>query len=68
LASHVGEEHRLRVFENRVLDIKRGEVAGDWRKLYEELHDVYCSPNVAGFKSRSMWAGQVAHMGKTRST
>jgi hypothetical protein len=32
------EEHRLRVFENRVLSRifgpKRDEVTGDWRKLY----------------------------------
>jgi hypothetical protein len=31
------EEHRLRVFENRVLRIfgpKRDEVTGDWRKLH----------------------------------
>jgi hypothetical protein len=38
------EEHRLRVFENRVLRIfgpKRNEVTGDWRKLHnEELHIV----------------------------
>jgi hypothetical protein len=38
------EEHRLRVFENRVLGIfgpKRGEVTGGWRKLHnEELHDL----------------------------
>jgi hypothetical protein len=37
------EEHRLRVFENRVLKIifgpKRDEVMGEWRKLHsEELH------------------------------
>jgi hypothetical protein len=36
-------EHRLRVFENRVLRIifgpKRDEVTGEWRKLHnEELH------------------------------
>jgi hypothetical protein len=33
------EEHRLRVFENRVLRIfgpKRNEVAGGWRKLHNE--------------------------------
>jgi hypothetical protein len=34
------EEHRLRVFENRVLRRifrpKRGEVTGDWRKLHNE--------------------------------
>jgi hypothetical protein len=38
------EEHRLRVFENRVLrrifDPMRNEVMGDWRKLHnEELHN-----------------------------
>jgi hypothetical protein len=37
------KEHRLRVFENRVLrrifGTKRDEVTGDWRKLHnEELH------------------------------
>jgi uncharacterized membrane protein len=34
------EEHRLRVFENRVLrrifGPKRNEVTGDWRKLHNE--------------------------------
>jgi hypothetical protein len=39
------EEHRLRVFENRVLrrifGPKRDEVTGEWRKLHnEELHDL----------------------------
>jgi hypothetical protein len=40
------EEHRLRVFENRVLKRifgpKRDEVTGEWRKLHnEELRDLY---------------------------
>jgi hypothetical protein len=40
------EEHRLGVFENRVLrrifGPKRDEVTGEWRKLHnEELHDLY---------------------------
>jgi hypothetical protein len=40
------EEHRLRVFENRVLrrifGPKRDEVTGDWRNLHnEELHNSY---------------------------
>jgi hypothetical protein len=40
------EEHRLRVFENRVLrrifGPKRDEVTGKWRRLHnEELNDLY---------------------------
>jgi hypothetical protein len=47
------EEHRLRVFENRVLrrifGPKRDEVTGEWRKLHnEELHILYSSPNIIG--------------------
>jgi hypothetical protein len=45
------EEHRLRVFENRVLrrifGPKRDEVMGEWRKLHnEELHNLYSSPDI----------------------
>jgi hypothetical protein len=45
------EEHRLRVFENRVLrrifEQKMDEVTGEWRKLYNEgLHILYSSPNI----------------------
>jgi hypothetical protein len=44
------EEHRLRVFENRVLKsfgLKRDEVTGEWRKLHnEELCDLYSSPSI----------------------
>ena len=43
------EEHRLRVFENRVLrrifGPKRDGVTGEWRKLHnEELNDLYPNP------------------------
>jgi hypothetical protein len=50
LESIFGEEHKLRVFENRVLRIfgpKRDGVTGGWRKLYnEELHNLYSSPSI----------------------
>jgi hypothetical protein len=54
------EEHRLRVFENRVLrrifGPKRAEVTGEWRKLNnEKLRDLYSSPNIIRIiKSRRM--------------
>jgi hypothetical protein len=66
------DEHRLRVFENRVLRIfgpKSDEATGDWRKLYnEELHNLYSSPIIIRMiKSRRMkWAGHVARMGEAR--
>jgi hypothetical protein len=57
------------VFENRVLrrifGLRRDEVTGDWRKLYnEELHNLYSSPNIIRkIKSRRMRrAGDVAQM------
>jgi hypothetical protein len=45
------EEHRFRVFENRVLrrifGPKRDEVRRGWRKLHnEELHGLYSSPSI----------------------
>jgi hypothetical protein len=54
------EEHRLRVFETRVLrrifGPKRNEVTGIWRKLHnEELHRLYSSPCIIRIiKSRWM--------------
>jgi hypothetical protein len=63
------EEHRLRVFENRVLrrifGPKRNEVTGEWRKLHNEvLYDLYSSPNsVLVIKlRRRRWAGHVARI------
>jgi hypothetical protein len=43
------EEHRLRVFENRVLRIfgPKREEDGSWRELHnDELHSLYSSPNI----------------------
>jgi hypothetical protein len=67
------EEHRLRVFENRVLrrtfGPKRDEVTGEWRQLHnEELHNLYSSPDIIRqVKSRRMrWAEHVARMGEER--
>jgi hypothetical protein len=68
------EEHRLGVFENRMLrrifGPKRDEVTGEWRKLHnEELHDLYSSPSIITImKARRMrWTGHVARMGEKRN-
>ncbi|KAJ4450726.1 hypothetical protein ANN_02156 [Periplaneta americana] len=68
------EEHRLRVFENKVLrkifGAKRDEVTGEWRKLHNtELHALYSSPDIIRkIKSRRLrWAGHVACMGESRN-
>jgi hypothetical protein len=64
------EEHRLRVFEKRVLRRIFGpkrEEDGSWRKLHnDELHSLYSSPNIFRvIKSRRMrWAGHVARTGE----
>jgi hypothetical protein len=68
----LGEEHRLRVFENRVLGKTFGpkrEEDESWSKLHnDELHSLYSSPNIVRvIKSRRMrWAGQVARMREGR--
>jgi hypothetical protein len=61
------EEHRLRVFEKRVLKIfgPKREENGSWRKFHnDELHSLYSSPNIVSvIKSRRMrWAGHMACM------
>jgi hypothetical protein len=59
------EEHRLWVFENRVL---RDEVTGEWRKLHnEKLCDFYSSPSIIRIsKLRMRWVGHIALMGEKR--
>jgi hypothetical protein len=67
------KEHRLRVFENRVLrtiiGTKWDKVIGEWRRLHkEELDALYCIPNIIWvIKSRRMrWAQHVACIGDGR--
>jgi hypothetical protein len=59
------EEHRLRVFENRVLrrifGPKRDEVTGGWRKHHnEELNNLYSCIIIKPRRTR--WAGGVVRM------
>ena len=59
----LSEEHRLRVFDNRMLRKIFGPKR-DWRRLHiEELYYPYSSPNITCVvKYRRMrWAGHVAH-------
>jgi hypothetical protein len=70
----IREEHKLRVFQNRVLrrifGPKRVRVTGGWRKLHnEELHNLYSSPSIIRIiKSRRIrWAGHVARMREKRN-
>jgi hypothetical protein len=69
------EEHRLRVFEDRVLRTifrrRIGEVPGGWRELHnEEPHNLcFLRSIIRMINSRRMrWAGHLARMGKKRNT
>jgi hypothetical protein len=67
------EEHRLRVFENRVwrkIFGPKREEDGSWRKLHnDELHSLYSSPNIVRvIKSRMLkWVRHVARMEEGRA-
>jgi hypothetical protein len=67
-----GEEHRLRVFENRVLRKIFGpkrEEDRSRRKLHnDELHSLYASPNIFRVirSKRMRWVGHVARIGDGR--
>jgi hypothetical protein len=60
------EEHRLRIFENRVLrrifGPQRDEVTGKWGKLHKEELRI-----IRVIKSRRMrWTGHIARMGEEK--
>jgi hypothetical protein len=67
------EEHRLRIFANRlprkIFGPRRDEVTGRWWRLHnEELYEMYFLPNnIRVTKSRRVkWTGDIAHMGNRR--
>jgi hypothetical protein len=56
------------VFENRklrrIFGLKRDDVIGGWRKLHEELQNLYSLPSIIiAIKSRMRLARHVARMG-----
>jgi hypothetical protein len=58
------------MFENRrIIEPKRDEVTGGWRKLHnEELHSLYSSPSIIRMiKSRIRWEGHLARMGRSNA-
>jgi hypothetical protein len=62
-------EGRLRVFEKRelrrIFGPKGDKLTGKWRKPHnEELHDLYCSPNIVRvIKSIRMMGGECSLYG-----
>jgi hypothetical protein len=65
------EEHRLRVYENRVLSRifgpEKDEVTGEWRNLYnKELRNMYSSPSITRIikSMRLRWVGHEAQVGR----
>jgi hypothetical protein len=67
------EEHKLRVFENRILRRIFGpkrDANAEWRRLHnEKLHTLYRPPYIVRvIKSRRLrWAGHVSRIEKDRS-
>jgi hypothetical protein len=61
-----------RIFPNRVLrrifGSRMDEVTGEWRKLHNELNDLYSLPNIVRMiKSRRIrWTGHLARMWERR--
>jgi hypothetical protein len=70
---YLREQHRLRVFENRVLrrifGPTREEVVEGWRRLHnKKLHHLRASPNIIRLnKWRMIRAEHIARMGEIRN-
>jgi hypothetical protein len=69
------EDHKLRVFEIRVLRMifgpKRAKVTLRWRKLHnEELCGLHSSPSIIRIikSRRTRWVGHVARIGEKKNT
>jgi hypothetical protein len=67
------EEKGLMVCEKMMLrgifGPKRVEVVGGWRRLHNELHNLYASSNIIRVikSSRLRWMGNVAHVEEIRN-
>jgi hypothetical protein len=61
------EECGLRVWR-RIFGPKRDEVTKEWRKLHNELNNLYSSPSIVWVIKlrRVRWVGHVVHMGERR--
>jgi len=54
----------------KIIAPKRKQVAGGWRRFYnEELHNLYALPHIVRIMKfrRMRWAGHVTHMGEMRN-
>ena len=67
------ENLRLRVFENRFFGqifVPKRDGIGEWRRLHnEELHSLYCPPNIVRVIKfrRLIWTARVTRMEEARS-
>jgi len=56
------EENRVRMSENmvlrRIFGHQKDKVTGEWRKLHNELNDLYTTPNITLKKNREERDGQ----------
>jgi hypothetical protein len=64
------EEHRLKVFVNKVLKRifgpEKDEILGGWRILHNERHKFFSSPNIIRMikPKKIIWKGHVARIGR----